>query len=106
MNKNYLTPRIEAINEIFTVLQGKQYKNIEYNNKLIKSLISIALRRLGEIEFYIKNYIKKPLKQEHYKTKSILIIGITQILYMKSPDYASVNTSVEITKSYVHIIQN
>ena len=98
MNKNYLNPRIKAVNEIFTVLQGKQYKNIEYNNKLIKTLISIALRRLGEIEFYIKNYIKKPLKQEHYKTKSILIIGITQILYMKSPDYASVNTSVEITK--------
>ena len=98
MNKNYLKPRIEAINEIYTVLQGMPYKNIEYNNKLIKSLISISLRRLGEISFYIKNYIKKPLKKEHDKTKSILIIGITQILYMKSPNYASVDTSVEITK--------
>ncbi len=98
MNKNYLKPRIEAINEIYTVLQGMPHKNIEYNNKLIKSLISISLRRLGEISFYIKNYIKKPLKKEHDKTKSILIIGITQILYMKSPNYASVDTSVEITK--------
>ena len=98
MNNNYLKPRLQAVNEIYTVLQGKPHKNIEYHNKLIKSLIGISLRRLGEILFYIKIYIKNPLKKEHDKTKSILIIGITQILYMKSPDYASVNTCVEITK--------
>ena len=98
MHDNSIKLRIQAINEINDVLCGKTYKENYFKNKLIKSLVSTSLRRLGEIQFYINSYMKKPLKKEHNLIKANLIIGITQILYMNIPDYASVNTSVEIAK--------
>ena len=98
MYDNSIKLRIQAINEINDVLCGKPHKENYFTNKLIKSLVSISLRRLGEIQFYINAYMKKPLKREHNLIKANLIIGVTQILYMKTPDYASVNTCVEIAK--------
>jgi len=90
--------RILAVKEIEKILNGHKYQSFNSGDSFYKSLLSIAIRRLGEIQFYLNNYIKKPLKKEQNIIKANLIIGATQILYMRVPIYAAVNTSVDISK--------
>ena len=98
MSINNLNPRIQAINEITGILKGDNYKSLAYEDPFYRSLVGEAIRRLGEINFYLKKYIKKPLKTEQSHIKANLIIGATQIIYMRVPAYAAVNDSVEIAK--------
>ena len=98
MSNNNLNPRIQAIKEITGILKGDNYKPPFYEDPFYRSLAGEAIRRLGEINFYLKKYIKKPLKTEQSHVKANLIIGATQIIYMRVPAYAAVNDSVEIAK--------
>jgi 16S rRNA (cytosine967-C5)-methyltransferase len=98
MSNNNLNPRIQAVKEITAILKGDNYKPLVYEDPFYRSLAGGAIRRLGEINFYIKKYIKKPLKTELSHVKANLIIGATQIIYMRVPAYAAVNDSVEIAK--------
>jgi len=98
MNDNSLKNRIIAIEEICSVLDGKDNKNKIFRDKLLNALIGLSLRRMGEILFYLNIYIKIPLKKENNIVTANLIAAITQILYMKTPNYAAVNSAVEISK--------
>ena len=98
MSNNNLNPRIQAIKEITGILKGDNYKPPFYEDPFYRSLAGEAIRRLGEINFYLKKYIKKPLKTEQSHVKANLIIGAAQIIYMRVPAYAAVNDSVEIAK--------
>ena len=98
MSNNNLNPRIQAVKEITAILKGDNYKPLVYEDPFYRSLAGGAIRRLGEINFYLKKYIKKPLKTEQSHIKANLIIGATQIIYMRVPAYAAVNDSVEIAK--------
>ena len=92
-------PRLQAVKEITSILNGDNYKSINSKDAFYRSLISETIRRLGEIDFYLKKYIKKPLKTEQNYIKANLIVGAAQILYMRVPSYAAVNDSVEIAKA-------
>ena len=98
MSNNNLNPRIQAVKEITGILKGDKYRPLVYEDPFYRSLVGEAIRRLGEINFYLKKYIKKPLKTEQSHVKANLIIGATQIIYMRVPAYAAVNDSVEIAK--------
>ena len=98
MSNNNLNPRIQAVKEITAILKGDNYKPLVYEDPFYRSLAGGAIRRLGEINFYLKKYIKKPLKTDQSHIKANLIIGATQIIYMRVPAYAAVNDSVEIAK--------
>lgn len=98
MSNNNLNPRIQAVKEITAILKGDNYKPLVYEDPFYRSLAGGAIRRLGEINFYLKKYIKKPLKTEQSHIRANLIIGATQIIYMRVPAYAAVNDSVEIAK--------
>ena len=90
--------RIQAVNEIEKILNGHKHQSINSGDAFYKSLLGIAIRRLGEIQFYLNNYIKKPLKKGQNIIKANLIIGAAQILYMRVPIYAAVSASVDISK--------
>ena len=90
-NKN---TRIQAVIEIANILNGNNYKSSNNGDTFYKSILGITVRRLGEIQFHLAKYIKKPLKKEHNIIKANLIIGTCQILYMRVPIYAAINTSV------------
>jgi 16S rRNA (cytosine967-C5)-methyltransferase len=98
MSNNNSNPRVQAIKEITGILNGDNHYNPNNEDAFYRSLTGEATRRLGEINFYLKKYIKKPLKADQNHIKANLIIGATQIIYMRVPSYAAVNDSVEIAK--------
>jgi len=98
MSINNSNPRMKAIEEITSILNGDNYKSNDIEDAFYRSLISHALRRLGEIHFYLKKYIKKPLKKDQNHILANLIIGAVQIIYMRVPSYAAVNDSVKLAK--------
>ncbi|HDT15229.1 MAG TPA: 16S rRNA (cytosine(967)-C(5))-methyltransferase RsmB [Firmicutes bacterium] len=67
----------------------------------IYELVYGILRGKNFIDFHLSSFIKKPVTDP--KTKNILRIGYYQIKYMDSiPDYAAINTCVELTKEFIH----
>ena len=72
-------------------------QNIEDNDKaLIKYLTLTTIRNRGIIEKIMRKFLKKPLKKKLLEPKSGIMLGITQILYSKIPDYAAVNSVVSL----------
>lgn len=70
------------------------------NKSFVRMVVLTFLRRNGEIDFVIKSFLKKKPKYDD-KLLNILRIGITQILFMDTADYAAVNVSVEISKKKI-----
>ena len=98
MSIDNVNPRLQAVKEIESLLNGNDHEPINNGDAFYKSLLGISIRRLGEIQFHLQKYIKKPLKENQNIIKANLIIGATQILYMRVPQYAAVNASVELAK--------
>ncbi|PPR79476.1 MAG: Ribosomal RNA small subunit methyltransferase B [Alphaproteobacteria bacterium MarineAlpha2_Bin1] len=71
----------------------------EFNDKdkkYIYQLIITVIRRLGYIERIINLHLQKPIKNPEIKI--VLGIGVAQIIYLRTPDYAAVNQTVNIIK--------
>ena len=103
-------PREIASLILSNVYQGKKLdwalntnKNLAKLDSRDRSFVSLlvltALRRQGQIDEIISNFIKRPLKK-HSQVNYILKIALAQIFFMDTPDYSSVNTAVEISKKY------
>ena len=95
-----VNPRLLAVKEIESLLNGESHRPFNNGDKFYKSMLGISIRRLGEIQFHLQKYIKKPLKENQNIIKANLIIGASQILYMRVAKYAAVNASVELAKVY------
>ena len=93
-----INPRLLAVKEIESLLNGDSHKPLNNGDRFYKSMLGISIRRLGEIQFHLQKYIKKPLKENQNIIKANLIIGASQILYMRVAKYAAVNASVELAK--------
>jgi len=98
MSIDNVNSRLLALKEIEGLLNGDGHNSINNGDSFYKSILGISIRRLGEINFHLQKYIKKPLKQNQNIIKANLIIGTSQILYMRVPKYAAVNASVELAK--------
>ena len=74
----------------------------DYNNDEIRFIHKITfgvLRHKSKIDYYISKYYKGNFKKLLIKHKIILRIGVYQLFYMDStPDYAAVNTTVDLCK--------
>ena len=95
---------------LFNVFSGKSIDNAISSNthysKLTqrdKSLVSLivlnSLRRNGQIEAIMSNFIKRPIKDNKF-IKYLLKVSIVQLLYLDFPEYSTVHTAVEISKKY------
>lgn len=62
------------------------------------AIAATALRRLGQIEHLLSRYLKKPLPRKSGEAREILIAGAAQILFMRIPAHAAIDTSVEIAR--------
>ena len=95
---------------LFNVFSGKSiddaissnthYSKLTQRDKSLVSLIVLnSLRRNGQIEAIMSNFIKKPIKDNKF-IKYLLKVSIVQLLYLDFPEYSTVHTAVEISKKY------
>lgn len=65
----------------------------------VNMLVLTSLRHLVFIKKVLHQYAKKRLPEKVAFAEYALLLGITEVLYMDTPDYAVINTYVEIVKS-------
>ena len=69
--------------------------NFDIRDKaFVKNLIMVSIRNRGTIEFILNKYLARPLPKNKIIIKTILIMGIAQIIYLRTENYAAVNSSV------------
>ncbi|MBE6444502.1 MAG: methyltransferase domain-containing protein [Alphaproteobacteria bacterium] len=80
--------------------EAKQHFDPVANNDLSFSnmLLQTSLRNLVPIKKLLKTYIKKKLPTNAKLALYLLILGTTEILYLSTPDYAVINSYVDIAK--------
>ncbi|MCW9001227.1 MAG: MFS transporter, partial [Rhodospirillales bacterium] len=63
-----------------------------------RHLSTTTLRRLGQVDGLIDFCVEKPLPDKAVTVKDILRIGMTQILFLRTPPHAAVDTAVDLTR--------
>ena len=105
-----INPREIASSLLFNVYKGKKLDWALASNKdhikldvrdrsFVNLLVLTALRRNGQINQVIMDFIEKPLKKNS-QVIFILRIAIAQLLFMQIPNYPVVDNAVEISKKY------
>ena len=61
-------------------------------------LILTTLRRLGQIDHLLSNCLVRPLENKANRARTILRLGVAQLLFLDIPPHAAVNTSVELAQ--------
>ena len=75
----------------------QQFNKLDFNIRdraFVKNLIMVSIRNRGTIEFILNKYLARPLPKKKIVIKAILIMGIAQIIYLRTENYAAVNSSV------------
>ena len=93
-----MQPHIARYHQRKNILDHSKNINLGNEDAFYKTLLGISLRRLGQIDLCLKEYIKKPIKKNKSIIKANIIIGAAQILFMNTPNYAAVNDAVKIAK--------
>jgi 16S rRNA (cytosine967-C5)-methyltransferase len=62
-------------------------------------LVATALRRLGQIDALIASCLSTPLAPRAAVVHDILRLGVTQLLFLRTPPHAAVATSVDLAHS-------
>jgi 16S rRNA (cytosine967-C5)-methyltransferase len=105
--------RQEAYSIIYKVLKDKEYSDVLLHQKakklkaagedpgLFYNLVKGTIKMSLKLDYILSQYTDaKKFSSTDIKIKTILYIGIYQILYLKSiPEHAAVNESVELAKS-------
>ena len=100
-------PREIAIKMIKETLENKVFfSEVKTQNQTLSSqdsgfinmLILTSFRHLIFIKKILKKFVKKKLPATAVYGKYALYLGATEILYLDTPDYAVINSYVEITK--------
>jgi len=61
-------------------------------------LVKTVLRRLGQIDALIEQFLERPLGNKAARITHILRLGIVQLIWLETPHHAAVHSSVEMTK--------
>ena len=84
-------------------LTGNSVGGIPYteaeDNAFTTMLVLTSLRHLTYINKILKSLITKKLSKQDEIARYALVLGAAEILYMHTPDYAVINSYVELVKS-------
>lgn len=64
----------------------------------VKQLLMLALKRYGEIKQLLASALDQPEKSLPSSVEDALALGTAQLLWMDVPDYAAIDTTVEMIK--------
>jgi len=77
----------------------QQLAKIEGNDKgLLQELCYGVLRHLPELEYDVREFIKKPLTGKQRVGHFLMLVGVYQIKYTRIPDHAAFNETVSACK--------
>ena len=79
------------------VIQDEYFKenNLDIRDKaFVKNLTLTSIRNRGILENVIAKYLDRPLPKKLTEIKAILIMGVAQILFTRTEDYAAVHLSL------------
>lgn len=77
-----------------------QKTSLEKRDKaFLRLLITTTIRRIGQIDDLIQRALSKPLPQRAQTAMDILRLGVAQLMFLKTPPHAAINTSVELAKT-------
>lgn len=101
------SPRLSAAEMLRDILEKKLFLSdvrsvldsfSSQDKAFANMLLLTALRHLVYLEKVLSTYVKKKLPAKAALVRYFLLLGITEILYLKTPDYAVINTYVDLTK--------
>ncbi len=65
----------------------------------VRLLVTTVLRRLGQVDAVIGHYLERPLPRKAAAGHDILRLGAAQLLFLKTPPHAAVDTAVEMMRA-------
>lgn len=68
------------------------------DRRFVRLLVLTCLRRMGQVDGILDKLVKRPLPRGQKTARAILRLGITQGVFLKTPGYAFVNTSVSVAR--------
>lgn len=82
----------------FSEVKTKQSLTSSQDSAFVNMLILTTFRHLVFIKKVLKKFVKKKLPATAVNGQYALFLGTAEILYLNTPDYAVINSYVEITK--------
>ena len=98
---------IELLNKIvksnapfeYIISTSNQFTNMDIKNrKFCRLLITVVLRKLGQIDYVLGKFLKRGIPQKQNTFNNIMRIGVAELLFIESAKYAAINDAVELTK--------
>lgn len=95
-----------SLNILQNIIEDKNFSGLsnalsskDEDNAFITMLVLTSLRRLTYIRKILKSLITKKLSQQNITGQCALILGTAELLYMQTPDYAVINSYVNLVKA-------
>ena len=67
----------------------------------VRALATTTLRHLGQLDHVTGTFLTKPLPKKSGQAREILLTGAAQILFMRIPPHAAIDTAVRLAKATI-----
>lgn len=91
----------KGLEDEYSLRMERQEKKQPLDNRdrtFVRLLVTVMLRRLGQIDDIIKRFLKKPLPDKACYVLDVLRIGTAQLVFLDTPAHAAVSTGVSLVK--------
>ncbi len=94
---SHILDRTQSLDDALAA--SKRFGGLEARDRAFaRRLITVTLRRLGEIDARLDGYLDRPLPAKAATIRHILRLGLCQILFLDTPPHAAVDTSVMLAR--------
>lgn len=69
----------------------------------VRQMVYLVMRRLGALKHVLNQLVNKPISKEAALTRTVVLMGLAQILLMRTSDHAAVHESVELIAAAPHM---
>lgn len=92
----------KGLEEEYSFQMDRQEKKKPLENRdrtFVRLLVTLTLRRLGQIDDIISRFLKKPLADKAAYVQDVLRIATAQLVFLDTPAHAAVSTGVSLIKN-------
>jgi 16S rRNA (cytosine967-C5)-methyltransferase len=109
--------RETAVNLVYNIMESGAYANLSLENalrsstlsqndkNLVTELVNGSIRMIKHLDWVLNLFLRKSIHEQNPLIRSVLRIAAYQIMFMERiPDYAAVNSAVDLTRKKVNKI--